>query len=260
MGDALEMGVFQDSHRVEAGHLLAHLAEGGLERAERLHVRPGAHVLVALEDRQSVEVGHGHHRAREPPLLPGPGRAALALDRIGVGIVAGEAVLRRDDVRRDALGHEIGAHREVGVHADGEAVGSHGHPAHHLDPARDIEVADARAHLVGGEVRGLEPGGAEAVDVQPRDPFVPAGGQHGRAGDLAALLADGGDAAPDHVLDRRCVEVVARAQRVEHPGGEREAGHLVQGAVLAPAPAGGAHGIEDVGVRHAASLGRSPRT
>ena len=78
--DALEVRVLQDRHRVEAGHHLAHLLERRLERAERLHVGAGAHVLVAVEDRQAVDVLHRHDRAGEAALLPGPGGAPLALD------------------------------------------------------------------------------------------------------------------------------------------------------------------------------------
>ena len=78
--DPLEVRVLQDRHRVEAGHGLAHVLERGLERAERLHVGAGAHVLVAVEDRQAVDVADRHDRAGEAVVLPGGGGALLALD------------------------------------------------------------------------------------------------------------------------------------------------------------------------------------
>ena len=93
VGDALELGVFQDRHGVEAGHGLAHVLEGGLQGAERLHVGARAQVLVAVEERQAVDVGDRDDRAGEAALGPGGGGAALALDGVGVDVVAAEAVL-----------------------------------------------------------------------------------------------------------------------------------------------------------------------
>ena len=81
--------------------------EGGLQRAERLHVGAGAHVFVVVEDRQAVQVAHRDDRLGEAPVVPGRGGALLALDGEGVGVVAAEAVFGGDDVGRDALRHEV---------------------------------------------------------------------------------------------------------------------------------------------------------
>ena len=125
VGDALELGVLEDRHGVEAGHGLAHVLEGGLERAERLHVGLGAHVLVAVEERQAVDVGDRDDRAGEAALGPGAGGALLALDGVGVDVVAGEAELGGDDVGADALRDEVGLEGERRVDGDRGAVGAH---------------------------------------------------------------------------------------------------------------------------------------
>ena len=110
--DPLEVRVLQDRHGVEAGHGLADVLERRLERAEGLHVGRGPHVLVAVEDRQAVDVAHRHDRLREAVVRPGGGGALLALDGEEVAVVAGEAELGGDDVGADALRHEVGLDRE----------------------------------------------------------------------------------------------------------------------------------------------------
>jgi hypothetical protein len=54
------------------------------------------------------------------------------------------------------------------------------------------------------------------------------GGEHGVAADVQALVADLHDAAHDHVVDERGVEVVALDERLEDLGGEVGAGRLKQ--------------------------------
>ena len=150
----------------------------------------GAHVLVAGEDVQAVDVGDGDDRPREAAFGPGGGGAALALDGVGVDVVAGEAELGGDDVGGDALRDEVGRERERGVDGDGGAVGAHGDAAHHLDAAGDVAVAGAGADLVGGEVHRFEARGAEAVDREAGDLLADSRGEDGGAGEAAALLAD----------------------------------------------------------------------
>ena len=116
----LDLGMGIDGHRVEAAHL-AHLDEGGLEARERLHVGLGPHVLVMVEDRQAVDVLHRNDGMLEAALLPGALGPLLALDSISVDIVTREAVFRGDEVRRDALRHEVGFHGDGGVDGPGAA-------------------------------------------------------------------------------------------------------------------------------------------
>ncbi len=66
MVDALDIGMRGDGDGVEAAHL-AHLDEGGLELPERLHVGRRPHVLVAVEDREAVDVLHRHDRFANRP-------------------------------------------------------------------------------------------------------------------------------------------------------------------------------------------------
>ena len=51
--DALDFRVGHDADGFEAAHFTRHL-EGRIERGQRLHVGAGAHMLVAVEDRQAV--------------------------------------------------------------------------------------------------------------------------------------------------------------------------------------------------------------
>ena len=181
------------------------------------------------------------------------GGAALALDRQRVGVVAAEAVLGGDDVGRDALRHEIDPHRKARVDGDRRSVRPHGDATHHLDAAGDVGVPGTGPDLVGGEVHRLHARGAEAVDREPGDALVEIRGQHGGAREAAALFADLGDVAPDHVLDRVAVEIVALLQRVQGQRREPQRGHLVQGAVLAALAPRRADGVVDIGVGHRVS-------
>ena len=68
--DPLKMRVFQHRNLVEAGHLLTHHREGGVQRAEALHVGAGAHVLVAIQNGQAVLVLDGDDRFLETVVFP----------------------------------------------------------------------------------------------------------------------------------------------------------------------------------------------
>ena len=61
------------------------------------------------------------------------------------------------------------------------------------------------------EVDGVEPGGAEAVDLHAGDRVAVAGVERRGARDVAARLADRIDAAQHHVVDQRRIELVAVA-------------------------------------------------
>ena len=75
-----------------------------------------------------------------------------------------------------------------------------------------------------------------------------AGRERGVAGDVDALLADLHDAAHDHVLDERGVEVVALDEPREDVGREIDGVNVLQLAVAAPERS--ADGVDDDGRRH----------
>ena len=128
--------------------------------------------------------------------------ALLALDRIGVDVVAREAVFGGDQVGRDALRQEVGLHRDRRIDRPGAAGGADADAAHGFDAAADRHVVLAGHHLRRGEVDGVEPRGAEAVDLHARHRVAVARHQRGGARDVAARLADRIDAAQHDVVDQ----------------------------------------------------------
>ncbi len=247
--DRLDVGVGGDGDGVEAGDLAQH-GERGIERRQPLHGGVGTHVLVAVEDGETVDVLDRHHRPGEPAPVPRRGRALLTLDRVGVAIGAGEAVLGGDQVGGNALRNEIAGQRHLRIDHPGVAGGTNADAAHRFDAAGDDHVVLA-AHDGGvGEIDRVEAGGAVAVDLHTWHRMGVAGGEHGVAGDVAARLADRIDAAEDDVVHLRGVEVIAFADRGQRAGGEGRGRHLVEGAVLLAAAARRAHVIVDEGFRH----------
>ena len=112
--DELHIGMRGCRHRIEAAHL-AHLHEGGLELAERLHVGLRPHMLVFGKDGQAVDVPHRHDGLGKAPLVPGFRGALLRFDRIGIHVVARKTVFRRDQIGRDALRQEVGGDGEARI-------------------------------------------------------------------------------------------------------------------------------------------------
>ena len=208
--DRLDLRIALDRHRVEARHL-AHLHEGRIELRQRLHRRGRAHVLVLGQDGEAVDVLDRHHRILEAALVPGLAGALLALHRIGVDVVAREAVFGRDQVGGDALRHEIGRDRDRRIDRPGAAGGADADPAHRFDAAADRHVVLAGHDLGGGEIHRVEPRGAEPVDLHARHAVAVAGADRRHPRDVAAGLADRIDAAEHHVVDHRRVELVALA-------------------------------------------------
>ena len=153
--DLLDFRMGLDADGLEAAHLARHL-EGGVEGGQRLHVGRRAHVLVPVEDHEAVLVLHRDDGLVEVALFPGIRRALLALDRVAIDVVAGEAVLGGDQVGRDALRHEIGREVHRGVHVPGTAGHAHADARHALHAAGDDDVIGACRDLAGGEVDGIE--------------------------------------------------------------------------------------------------------
>ena len=247
--DALDLRMRLDRHRVEAA-LLAHHDERRLERGERLHVGLRPHVLVAFEQRQAVDVAHRHDRILEPPLRPRLGGAALRLDRVGVDVVAREAVFGGDEVGRYALRHEIGGDRDRRIDRPGAARGADADAAHQFDAAADRQLVLARHHLRRGEIDRVEAGSAEAVDLHAGHVVAEARRQRAHAGDVAARFADRIDAAHHHVVDLAGLDLVAVLDRLQRGRRQLQRRRGMQRAVRLAAPARGAHVVVDERVGH----------
>ena len=88
-----------------------------------------------------------------------------------------------------------------------------GRGGHDLDAGGDDDVVGAGDDALGGEVGRLLRRAALAVDGGGGHRLGEAGGEHGVAADVEALVADLHDAAHDHVVDERGIEVVALDER-----------------------------------------------
>ena len=86
------------------------------------------------------------------------------------------------------------------------------------------------------------------VDRRARDLLGQPRRQPARAGDVPRLRADGVDAAEQHVLHRRGVDVAARHERLQHVGAEVGGMHLAQAAAALADRA--PYGVDDVGLTH----------
>ena len=104
----------------------------------------------------------------EAALVPGLRRALLAFDRIGIDVVAREAVLGGDQVGGNALRQEIGRDRDRRIDRPGAARGADADAAHGFDAAADRHLVLAGHHLGRGEIHRVEARRAEAVDLHAR--------------------------------------------------------------------------------------------
>ena len=91
-----------------------------------------------------------------------------------------------------------------------------------FDTAADGEIMLPGHDLRGGEIDRVEAGGAKTIDLNTRHMIAIVGGQRRRARDVAARLADGIDAAQDHIIDEMRVEIAALLERPQHRRGEPE--------------------------------------
>ena len=248
--DTLDFRMCLNADGFEAAHLTGHL-EGGVERGEVLHRRGRTHVFVLGEDDDAVLVLHRHNGAVEIAVFPGMAGALLALDGIGVDVVAGEAVFRGDQVGRNALRHEIAGEVDGRVHVPGTAGHAHADARHAFDAAGNDDVIGALRDLAGREIDGIETGGAESRDLHARRLVGVTGFEGGSFWNDGAGFEHRIDATHDDVVDGRGVEPVAVAQRFQHLCGEARRRHFVQSAILLAAPARRAHVVvnEDFGHR-----------
>ena len=122
-------------------------------------------------------------------------------------------------------------------------------------PPPMVEFMLAAHDLGGGEIHGIEAGGAEAADLDAGDGFAEARLDRREARDVGAGLADRIDHAEHDVVDDVFGKIVALFQRLQRHGGERQRGHLVQRAIGLAAAARRANVIVDICLRHDALLG-----
>ena len=187
----------------------------------------------------------------EAALVPGLGGALLAFDRIGIDVVAREAVLGGDEVGRDALRHEIGRDRDGRIHRPGAARGADADAAHRFDAAADGHLVLPGHDLGGGEVHGVETRGAEAVDLHARHVVAVAGRRAPRRGRCRRppRRPDRRSRAPCR-RRARCRARCGRGWRSSAVRRELERRDLVQRAVRLAAPARGADVIVDECLGH----------
>jgi hypothetical protein len=107
-----------------------------------------------------------------------------------------------------------------------------------------------------GEVQRLLARSAGPVDRGARDALGPARGQHRIASDIARLIPDLGDTAPDHVVDDLRIDPRPLDERAQHDRGEVGGVHAGQPAV--PLAHGGADRLHDHCFPHVDPSGRCP--
>ena len=256
--DRLDLRMRLDRHGIEAA-LVAHrrrrTASG--RRATCMSV-PGRMCSSLASSVRPLTSRTGTTALGEAALVPGRRGALLALDRIGVDIVAREAVFRGDEIGRDALRHEVGRDGDQRIDRPGAARGADADAAHRFDAAADRAIVLARHDLGGREIHRVEAGGAEAVDLH--------------AGDVRAVVRP---SAPRRARCRRRPRRPDRRSRARHRRrmvlsrplrsfsavkrrrGEPQGRDFVQRAVGLAAPARRAHVVVDEGVRHACLFGAS---
>ena len=224
--------------------------EGRVQAAEGLHGGVWTDGFVMGEARQAQLVLYGDNRFGKALFFPRTGRAFMRFHRIGIHVIAADAVFRSDHVGRHALRHEIGREGRRRVNRPGTAVRTHGHTAHGLDTATNGHFGFARFYLGCGHVHGFEARCAETVELETGGTLIVTGSQHGGAGDVGTLLADRRDDAQNHIVDQGSVDVVAVAQGLQNLRGQAQSRDLVKAAVFLALAAGGPHGVVDIGLGH----------
>ena len=133
----------------------------------------------------------------------------------------GETVEGGDEVSRDALRDEVVVEGGLRVHGQGTAVGAHRDTRHGLHTTGEDEVLEAGADLHGADVQGGQAGGAVAVELHAGGGVRQAGVERGGAGDVHALVTEGGDDTGDDVLDGGRVELGVALEGLGDQTGEQ---------------------------------------
>ena len=176
-------------------------------------------------------------RSNRPSSMAEAARCWL-VEREVVDSVAVEPLDRRDEVGRDALGHQLEPlpqRRVAGAEVDRAILGR---PArHHLDAGTDDEILMPGLDAHRGERHRLLAGAAEAVERDARRLHRPAGGQHRHPADAHPLVTSRVAVADDDVVDVVRVEPDPIAQGVEHLRQQLLGVDVVERAIgLTPAP------------------------
>src|SRR3984885_12351078 len=257
--DEFDFRMLLNSDGIEAAHF-SHLHERRFERSERLHGRVRPHVLVLVGDGEAVDVFYFYDRTVETAVAPGLCRAFLTLDRVGVDVVAREAVFGGNEIGGNSLGHEIFDDGAAGVDGPRAAGRANADAAHRLDTAADGHVLLPRHDLRGSEIDGIEAGGAKAVDLHAGDGFAVAGMKRGDARDVAAGFTDRVDNTHNDVVAQGRIEFVALLDGAERLAREIKRGHFVQRAVHFAAAARRSYVVVNQCVGHGFPPGRrAPR-
>ena len=252
--DPLKMRVFHQGHFIKARHHLAHVLERRLQRTEHLCGRARAHVFVVVEDGETVLVDHRHHGFGKAVVVPCSLCAALRFHGERVCVLTAKPVFGGDDVCRNALGDEIGVHRDRRINSNRGTIAAHRNAAHHFNAARDICHTRAALDLVCGKVHGFHARGAEPVDGKAGDRLIKVRGQNCSARQTAALFANLGHVAPDHVFNRVTIKAIAVFQCVQHICRQTGRGHFVQAAVFAALAPRRSDRVVNIGFGHSVLL------
>lgn len=208
MLNLLDLRIALQGHRIEAALLSVH-DEGGFQGAQVPGRGAGTHMLVAVQQNPAQVVLDRQNGSGEITLVPGVRGPPLALCGVVVQVGAGQPVNRGDQVRADALGHEVGLIGHTGIRRHGAAVGAHRDTGHALYAAADGQFALAGHYEGRRRVDGFQARSAEPVDLLAGDGLRIACGDGAHPGDVGALLADRRDAAENDILYPRRVQVVS---------------------------------------------------
>jgi hypothetical protein len=124
----------------------------------------------------------------------------LGSDRKSVDILATKAFQGGNQVGADSLGHEPGMQVGGGIRSPGAAIRPHGNPGHGFDAAGDHQVFPAGPHFHGRQVDGFQTRGAETVQGDTSNHFIPVGRQSGGFGNVCTLVTNSRDATQDDVV------------------------------------------------------------
>ncbi len=214
-----------------------------------------------VQNDAAIVVEHGHHRSGKAPFAQRHVGAPLAFDAEGIELLTADAFDRRDRVGRDALvrlrmlvlqalvaGAEPARRLDAGVP---QALAVPGDIGHHLGAAGDHEVFHAGHDLRRGQIGRGEPAAAKAIERDARCLDVIARVERRHPAQIAALKPHLRTRAPDDVVDRGGIEIVALLERLQHRHGQVLRVHLGNRALaLLADAAGGADGVDDIGVCH----------
>ena len=243
-------GRVTDLAGIARGHDAVFL-EDGFEGAHFVAIGGTADALVNGEQ-ASVREGSGDDLVGEESRVEGASRFDVRVVGVVVQFVTGEIPL---------FGHEFGAESlmDEGV-ADvgpgGGVVCAEGLVRHHLGATREDEVGVAREDGLCRKVDGLLAGAAHAVEADGWDVDGEARFEDAEPRQVAALIAEGCDDAPDGVVEAGRLDASTLDGRAHDEGSQFDGLEGMERAALFARANGGADGgdDEDVGIGHGGLL------